>query len=127
MRKRKAKSRIKNKEKTRDEFNRLIAESDNQIIGTVEYKTKDKRLHFMGLAVKETYRRRGVSRALINELIEIAKSKNQNVISLHTIKETGNVEIFNKLGFVSVREEIDKYSISDKFDELHDVYMELYL
>ena len=70
----------------------------------------------VGLFVHEHHRRRGVARALLDAL--------GPRLSLFTIRETGNVPIFERLGFAVVREELATEYVSDAHAQLHEVYME---
>ena len=45
-------------------------------------------------------------------------------IMLATIRETGNVTIFQRLGFEPVAESIAHWCVSERFEQLHDVTME---
>ena len=103
---------------------RLVATFDGKIAGTVQYYLSENRLHIIGLAVHPDFHRKGVARKMIDCLAEIAGRSNINKLSLHTVKETSNVPIFNKLGFEIISEEIDEFSESDKFEKLIDVNME---
>jgi len=64
-----------------------------------------------------------VARSLVSYLVEIGKAKNVNILKLHTIKETGNVEVFRRLGFIVAAERKDVLMESNKFEELTDVEM----
>lgn len=100
---------------------RLVAEVGDTIVGTVEYALAKERLHIMGLFVLATHRRHGVARALVDELAVLAGAL---PLSLDTIRETGNVPIFERLGFVVVREQPARDFVSERFRELIDVYLE---
>jgi hypothetical protein len=50
-----------------------------------------------------------------------------NHLLLHTIKETGNVEIFARMGFVVVSEQEDALMESDVFEKLTEVEMIMHL
>ncbi|WP_086009940.1 GNAT family N-acetyltransferase [Thiorhodococcus drewsii] len=57
------------------------------------------------MAVHARYRGQGVCRALVLEVGEIAKRNALPTLALCAIEETGNVAIFEKLGFeISSRE-----------------------
>jgi len=102
---------------------RLVAVSDDRVVGTVQYYFQDQSLKIIGLGVHPDFRRRGVARSLISYLVEIGKAKNVNILKLHTIKETGNVEVFRRLGFIVAAERKDVLMESNKFEELTDVEM----
>jgi GNAT superfamily N-acetyltransferase len=103
---------------------RLVAEIEGRIVGTVQYGPKGSRLHIIGLMVHPDHRRKGVARAMIESLAGIARDLGLTHLSLYTIKETGNVPIFERLGFTVLRGETAVWAESDKYDALTDVYME---
>jgi N-acetylglutamate synthase-like GNAT family acetyltransferase len=103
---------------------RLVAETDGRIIGTILYAVQSDRLHLRGLAVEAGRRRTGVARALIEYLGSLARTEGLRALSLYTVKQTGNVPVFERLGFHSVREEPATWAVSDCCDELTDVFME---
>src|SRR5438309_9654292 len=78
---------------------RLVAEDDGQIVGTVRFGVFGDRLRVIGLAVVPTFRRRGVARALIEELARVARLKGCRALVLYTVTKTGNVSVFERLGF----------------------------
>ncbi|HUS33153.1 MAG TPA: GNAT family N-acetyltransferase [Kofleriaceae bacterium] len=97
---------------------RLVAVVEDAVVGTVEYVAGEDRLHLMGLFVAETYRRQGVARALVDELAILARGR---PLSLNTIRETGNVPIFERLGFVVAAESLAVDFVGE--EPLHDVLM----
>jgi len=83
----------------------LVAELDGELVGVVRLRGDgdgdgdgDDTLQLFGLFVDEAHRRRGVARALV----AAARERDYARIALHTIAETGNVPIFERLGFVTV-------------------------
>lgn len=116
---------------------RLIAIHANQrdenfqnvgtIVGSVEYEVLDDQLSMMALAVHPEWRRRGIARLLITKLREIGRDHGVSRLTLWTIVETGNVLIFEQLGFRVVRVEQADLFESDQFEELEEAFMELCL
>lgn len=116
---------------------RLIAFQPNQrdenlqdngpIIGSVEYEVLDDQLSMMALAVHLEWRRRGIARLLIEKLQQIGRDHGVSRLTLWTILETGNVPIFERLGFRVVRVENADLFESDQFEELEEALMELRL
>ncbi len=80
----------------------LVALSDNKVVGTAEYIRKERHIYVQGVAVHPEYRGRGICRALLHHIEEIAKAEGVRVLALCAIEETGNVEIFNNLGFKAI-------------------------
>jgi ribosomal protein S18 acetylase RimI-like enzyme len=105
-------------------LNRLVAIADNDVIGTMEYELQVDAVHLVGLATHPDYARRGIARALLNKLEQLAEENGLSKITLYTIKQTGNVEVFKKLGFDAVSGEITTLFDSDMYDELIEVRME---
>lgn len=103
---------------------RLVAELAGTLVGTVQYDLHTRQLHVIGLAVHPDYQRRGVARCLLDEIDQRAVLLGQPVVVLDTIKETGNVPLFEKLGFRVTREEVATWCQSETFSQVHDVKME---
>jgi len=79
---------------------RLVAIMDGKIVGTLRiYETIDS-INLIGLGVHEDFRNRGVAKALIEAVENIAKEKKKSKISCRTIKETGNLPFFESCGFL---------------------------
>ena len=108
----------------RPALTRLVAEVEGRIVGTVQYGIRGSRLHIIGLMVRPDHRRKGVARAMIESLALTARDLGMTHLSLYTIRETGNVPIFERVGFAVIREETATWAESDRFDALTDVYME---
>lgn len=115
---------IKNHNTIQSSLSRLIAILDEKIVGTVKYRIDKQSLHIIGLATHPNYIKQGIAKSIITELKNIAVRHNLNKLSLFTIKQTGNVEIFTKLGFKIISEEIATDLCSDKYNKLIDVRME---
>jgi GNAT superfamily N-acetyltransferase len=102
---------------------RLVA-IEGTIVGTVEYAIDGERLHAMGLHVLASHRRRGVARCLVDALADIASGAGAGRLSLYTIRETGNVKVFERLGFAVVAERAANDVVGEAHERLTDVYME---
>jgi N-acetylglutamate synthase-like GNAT family acetyltransferase len=104
---------------------RIVAQIEGQIVGTVRYGVEAQKLHLRGLAVEASHRRTGVGRALVEHCSAIAMSAGLRSLSLYTIKETGNVAFFERLGFRIVREEPASWAVSALGEnDLIEVYLE---
>jgi GNAT superfamily N-acetyltransferase len=103
---------------------RLVAEDGVQIVGTVRFSIIDACLRVIGLAVLPQFQRRGVARALIAELARLARDKGCRALALYTVTKTGNVAVFEQLGFDVVSEWPGHYSISADGEPLTEAYME---
>jgi ribosomal protein S18 acetylase RimI-like enzyme len=103
---------------------RLVAVLEGVVVGTLQYYLVDDRFHFVGLAVHPDRQRRGVARALVESLAERAEGLPVTKLSLYTVKETGNVPVFERLGFRVISEEPDHFAESEAHGQVTDVYME---
>jgi N-acetylglutamate synthase-like GNAT family acetyltransferase len=101
----------------------IIVKKDEKEIGTLHLHHYEDRLHILGLGVLHSFRGKGVCRTMIDFVKLEAEKMNKKKISLYTIRETGNVEIFNRFGFVVLKEEIADDFVSDSYDILHEVFM----
>ncbi|MVF23016.1 GNAT family N-acetyltransferase [Methylocaldum sp. BRCS4] len=82
----------------------LVAVEGETIVGVVEYCVRSESLYIRGLAVHPQQRKRGIARQLIRAVEDIAIRGRKQKVTLSTIKETGNPEIFVQLGFSVVDE-----------------------
>lgn len=105
-------------------LHRLVAISENRVVGTVRYHVADQAVNIIGLGVHADFRRRGVARCLLEFLVEIGRREKATRLRLHTIQQTGNVEVFKRLGFTVIAEREDEFAESDRFEKLIDVQME---
>lgn len=101
---------------------RLVVVDGEEIVGTVQYELLGQRLHLINLGVLAERRRAGVARHLVDALVQIATAAGANRLSLYTIRETGNVDVFTRLGFKPMREGLGLDYVSEQ--PLHEVYME---
>jgi ribosomal protein S18 acetylase RimI-like enzyme len=103
---------------------RLVALLEGDIVGTTRYWVDGDALRIVGLGVHSQSRGKGVASALVGYLATIGRALGAKRLVLHTVKQTGNVPIFQRLGFQVVAETDDQYSDSDKHATLVDVEMQ---
>jgi predicted N-acetyltransferase YhbS len=103
---------------------RLVAVRADELVGTVRYRVDGDLLRLVGLAVAPSEQRRGVARALVAHLTVIAHARGCRALALFTIEQTGNVTLFERLGFEVIAKERDLLSISTSGEELVEVYLE---
>lgn len=103
---------------------RIVAEIDGTIVATVQYDLHADHIHVIGLAVHPDFQRKGIARQLLDWICIRAKNLGQSAVVLDTIRETGNVPLFEKLGFRVVHEEKATWCISDTYQEVHDVKLQ---
>ena len=106
------------------ERSRLVALIDGQIIGTTEYVLKSPCVHVIGLGVLPEFRHRGVARHLLQHMEHIARQHSFSKLSLCTVCQTGNVPIFERLGFTVIKLYPDQRSESVTGEPLTEAYME---
>lgn len=80
-------------------FDVLVAWVSGELAGTLEYTLAHETLYLQGLGVSDRFRGQGVARALVNHVADIARRYPLSHMELCTIRETGNVPVFEKMGF----------------------------
>jgi len=103
---------------------RWIAERAGVIVGTAQAAEHRDHIHIMGLAVHPDHQRQGIARRLVERLADEASGLGFSVIALDTIRETGNIPLFERLGFSTVSESKAVWCASETDNTLHDVRME---
>ncbi len=84
----------------------------HQLVGFIKVKLSCKTLNLSTLAVMPEYRKKGVARSLILEAERMFS--NAGLLSVWCVEQTGNVEIFEALGFkVAERIESDIFELAD--------------
>jgi len=102
----------------------LVAFNENSAVGTAEYIRKQHTVYVQGIAVHQDYRGRGVCRALLSRIEDIAKAEKLRSLTLCAIEETGNVGTFKKLGFEVVNRATAPNHVSPSGDPVTQVDME---
>lgn len=103
---------------------RWVAESAGEIVGTVRHAVAGDVVRVVGLAVSPAWHRQGVARALVRALSDRGRHHGCRALALYTIVQTGNVPVFERLGFRQVSEEPDQHSVSVSGEPLTEAYME---
>jgi GNAT superfamily N-acetyltransferase len=96
------------------EGTRLVAEIERCIVGTVQFAVHEKHVHIIGLAVHPDFQGIGVARCLIKWVVARTPGLGHNIVAVDTIKETGNVAFFEKIGFHVVHENVATWCESDE-------------
>ncbi len=78
----------------------LVAVDDEIVVATAEYVVQDDRLYIQGIAVHPNHRQRGFCRSLLAAVEQLAIDAELCAVVLCVIEETGNVGIFEKMGFM---------------------------
>jgi ribosomal protein S18 acetylase RimI-like enzyme len=102
---------------------RLVAVLEGRVVGIVQFHISEDHLFFFGLGVHPSFRRRGAAGALIGQLETIGRNRGCTAVILHTVRETGNVDVFQRLGFRVESEEPTTLFESDRFSALSEVVM----
>lgn len=107
------------------DLTRIVALMDGRVVGTTMYYTEDDRLHLMRFGTHADFRSKGVGRAMVDFLEDIARSRGFRCLSVYTIKECGVVPVYEKLGFRAISEKPAEWAESDTHETLTDAYLEL--
>ena len=107
------------------ELRRLVATSGGTLVGTTRYYVDGDAMRLIGLGVHRGFRRQGVARALVAEVAERTRRLGLSVLITHTVAETGNVPVFEALGFEVQSRCPDEYSESVSGAPLTAVSMKL--
>ncbi|EHZ2575559.1 GNAT family N-acetyltransferase [Vibrio parahaemolyticus] len=85
---------------------------EHQLVGLIKARLSGNTLNLSTLAVMPEYRKRGVARNLILEAERVFS--NADLLSVWCVEQTGNVAIFEALGFkVAERVESDIFELAD--------------
>ncbi|EIO3976041.1 GNAT family N-acetyltransferase, partial [Vibrio vulnificus] len=102
----------RNQASSTNEWTCLGYYSDHQLVGLIKVKLSGKTLNLSTLAVMPECRKKGVARSLILEAE--CMFSNAGLLSVWCVEQTGNVEIFEALGFkVAERIESDIFELAD--------------
>jgi GNAT superfamily N-acetyltransferase len=74
----------------------LIAEMEEQIIGTIEIRENN---HIALFCVEKKYRQRGIGRKLLQRALELCKKNNPELSEVTVNSLSGSVYIYERLGF----------------------------
>ena len=103
---------------------RVVAAIDGAIVGTVQYRLSERSLICIGLAVHDNFRNRGVARSMFDSLSDLGRILGADRLVLWSVRQTGNIPIFLRLGFIPIREEPSLLFESETHQKLSEVLME---
>ena len=106
---------------------RLVATVNDRVVASVQYYFTGDCVAFLELGVHPEFRRHGIARALVQELERIGEATGATALTLYTIRETGNVAIFESLGFSVESEQPTSLFESTSRDALTEVLMKKHL
>ncbi|GEM_PF-6824927 len=105
-------------------YKRIVAVADNKIVGVATYEVEGDFLYFGSLGVLSAYRKMEIAKKIISYIEEAAQTMGFSKIKCATMEKTGNVSIFEKIGFKKNSREItDKFESVDG-DPVVEVYLE---
>ena len=96
--------KLKNQSNAPIKYTALVATLNQKVIGTIYYKAENSILQLYGLSIHEDFRRQGYAREIMNYLINFAKDQKLTAIRFNTMQITGNVQIFQHIGFSVINE-----------------------
>lgn len=102
----------------------ILADIDGLAAGVVSVVVDGNILRLSGLAVLPELRRQGFAKSLLKHAERLAVDAGCQSIELFTVRETGNVAIFNRLGFHVVDETVADWCWSNRFKVLLETEME---
>lgn len=89
----------------------LVAKEENEVIGYIGMSIVIDEGYIFNVAVRESYRNKGVATALINELVTYGKKNNFSFITLEVRKSNlPAISLYTKFGFLKAGERKDYYS-----------------
>lgn len=89
----------------------LVAKEENEVIGYIGMSIVIDEGYIFNVAVRESYRNKGVATALINELVTYGKKNNFSFITLEVRKSNlPAISLYSKFGFLKAGERKDYYS-----------------
>ena len=89
----------------------LVAKEENEVIGYIGMSIVIDEGYIFNVAVRESYRNKGVATALINELVTYGKKNNFSFITLE-VRESNlpAISLYSKFVFIKAGERKDYYS-----------------
>ena len=89
----------------------LVAKEENEVIGYIGISIVIDEGYIFNVAVRKSYRNKGVATALINELVTYGKKNNFSFITLE-VRESNlpAISLYSKFGFIKAGERKDYYS-----------------
>jgi N-acetylglutamate synthase-like GNAT family acetyltransferase len=105
-------------------YARLVAEVHGAVVGTLTWAVEGDRVHLRALAVAAPHRRHGVARTLTERCAALARGLGLRAVSAYAIKETGNLAVFERLGFGVVSEEVTTTATTQDGRPVTEVYLE---
>ncbi|MBN1436641.1 MAG: GNAT family N-acetyltransferase [Sedimentisphaerales bacterium] len=101
----------------------LIIKKRGEVVGTLSYYFDSPYVRLYRIAVRIDCRRQGVARSLIEYVDKYVAGPRGDELALYAVKETGNVEIFEKLGFAVQSESVAQFAKSPTGGEVYEVEM----
>jgi N-acetylglutamate synthase-like GNAT family acetyltransferase len=94
------------------------------VVGVAEYIVDSTAVYVQGIAVPASHRRCGVAAALLKHIKMIAAGMQILALKVKTIRKTGNVAIFRRLGFHMIDERVSERFIGPHGQAVFEVTLE---
>jgi GNAT superfamily N-acetyltransferase len=94
------------------------------IVGVAEYIVESTAVYVQGIAVSASHRRCGIAAALLKHIEMITAGLQIPALKVKTILETGNVEIFERMGFHLIDERVSERFIGPQGQAVFEVTLE---
>ena len=101
----------------------ILALVEDVPVGSACVYAQEESLRVSQLAVLPSFQKRGVARQLLSFAEQVAHGSGCIDLRLSTIQETGNVAIFERLGFSVQKTSVATWCVSDRFAQLTEVEM----
>lgn len=118
--------RLKIQPQLPNKYTVIVGSLNQMVVTTIQYQAENGILFLFGLSVHEEFRRRGIAREVMKYLIALVKAQKLKLIRFNTMRITGNVEIFQKLGFIVTSEKASVLCEGLNGEQIMDVQMEMY-
>jgi GNAT superfamily N-acetyltransferase len=103
---------------------RVVAIEGKTVVATAQYADHKNHVHVLGLAVHPRCQNRRIARQLLEWVAETALRLGHTTLVADTIEESGNVPVFEHLGFRAIERTVVDIFESDLHETLHSVKLE---
>jgi GNAT superfamily N-acetyltransferase len=97
---------------------RIVSRVGAEMNPPLRWNMRDASVRAVCLGVHPDFRRKGIARAMLQQLETMCRELGVTRLRLHTIKQTGNAAIFTRIGFRVTSEHVNPMLESDKYPTL---------
>lgn len=108
---------------TNTHYEKIVADKDGAIIGMAWFWIENNKINLGRVCTHPEHRRNGILRSLIQFIENYARVHSLPIIQAKTIKETGNSEIYQKIGFQLDQEYVAEWAIGENDSQVHESVM----